>query len=291
MKITHSGRRRPKILDEPLQKVYGEILSEVQKLPKGKYPLGLPLLVQLHLQLTHTSYQATRFICAEQPEDPKRKIEYISAVPPIARSMLDGVFNIIFVSTDPEKKTRHYYRAGWRETAEHYQQYQEQYAALPEWKEWLESLKKLADALAKDEGLSTENPKEVAYWPIPSQMIKEPGLPTPIKDFLIYLDDWFYGAYSQESHLSWPGLAIRGSIFLLDIKSDSDREKASKRRSDLLASAMLLLLMMLSEVSALFSLQHEKELQYIWTILLSYFGEAKEVYEKRYQSLLNPSAA
>ncbi len=275
-----------RVLNGPLQGTYRELLGKIEKLDAEKLANGLPVIIRLHLQLAYMTYEATRYLCADSPEDASRIIQFIAVVPPMARSVLDGLFNTIYLSTDPAEKTRRYYRAAWKETRRDYELYKQRYKASRLWRDWLKSFRRLERLLAKEEGLSKKDYKAVDWWPIPSQMLKDKRLPVDIRHFFLYLTDWYYCAYSSEAHLSWPGLSVRGSIFLMDMRSNSDRQMAMKRKSDLIARAALLLLMTLSEVSVLFQLKLGTQLQYIWTLLLHPYEEAKELYEMRYQGLL-----
>lgn len=45
------------------------------------------------VQLAAFTYQSIRFLCADKPENPARKLEFAVAVPPLARTILDSVFN------------------------------------------------------------------------------------------------------------------------------------------------------------------------------------------------------
>ncbi len=277
------------VLNTPIQQAYAEVLSKVKRLSGHGIPDGLPVVVQLHLQVTYTAYQAIRYLCVDTPTSKERKAEFLSACQPIQRSMLDAVFDIIYLGLDLHDRTRAYYKAGWKESFDYYRKHQQKYGALPEWQGWLEELRLLTEGLAKSEHLTEADHDSIDWWPTPLQMIGDSSLPRDVTDFLSHLRDWFYKSYSQADHLSWPGLAIRGVVFLREPGSQSDQEYISKQKSDQVYRALLLLLMILSEINARFSLGHDVQLQYIWTILLSYFGETKELYELRYQRLLQPS--
>lgn len=278
-----------KVLNEPLQHVYAEILARTKKLSGPGIPPESPIIIRLHLEISYSAYQATRYLYADVPEDPKRKPEFLTVGPPIQRSMLDGLFNIVYLGLDLEKATHDYYRGAWKETLQYYRRHKERYGQKPEWQEWLESLEKLVAELARNEKLSDADYNTVDRWPTPGEMCKR-TLPKETKDFFLHLQEWFYRSYSQEDHLSWPGLASRGVIFLRDLKSESDQEYVKKQKSDQLYRALLILLMTLSEVNARFSLGFSSKLQYIWTILLNYFDETRELYDLRYRTLLGALA-
>ena len=278
-----------KVLNEPLQNVYAEILAGARKLSGPRIPPESPIIIRLHLEICYSAYQATRYLYADVPEDPKRKPQFLVVGPPIQRSMLDGLFNIVYLGLDLKKATREYYRGAWKETLQYYRRHKEKYGHNPEWRDWLESLQQLVAELARSEKLSEADYDTVDRWPTPGEMCKR-ILPKETKTFFLHLQEWFYRSYSQEDHLSWPGLASRGVIFLRDLKSESDREYFEKQKSDQLYRALLVLLMTLSEVNARFSFGFGSQLQYIWTILLNYFDETRELYDLRYRALLSVPA-
>ena len=275
-----------KVLNEPLQKTYTEILARAKKLSGSSMPLGAPVIIRLHLEISYSAYQATRYLYAEMPEDPKRKPEFLTVGPPIQRSMLDGLFNIVYLGLDLEKATHEYYRGVWKETLQYYRRYKKKYGQKPDWQDCLEGLEKLVAELARSEKLNEADYGTVNRWPTPGDMCRR-TLPKGTKDFFLHLQEWFYRSYSQEDHLSWPGLARRGVIFLRDLKSEPDQEYVKKQKSDQLYRALLILLMTLSEVNAQFSFGFHTQLQYIWTILLNYFDETRELYDLRYRALLS----
>ncbi len=163
-------------------------------------------VIQLHLQITHISYEATRYLYADMPEDQKRKTEFIAIGPPIQRSMLDGIFNIVYLLTDLQTKIIKYYKAAYREVSERYDRYEGKYGSLPHWKEWLDRFRKFKERLVAD--IKKLDPSfagdgaEKEKWPIPSVMCSDKSLPKNIQDFFTYLTNWFYRSYSQENHLT-----------------------------------------------------------------------------------------
>ena len=54
----------------------------------------------------------------------------------------------------------------------------------PSWQSWLQSQADMIRQVEHDGGLSAEDierPGKIPYWPIPSQMLKDPGLKTIVR--------------------------------------------------------------------------------------------------------------
>ncbi|MDP3723812.1 MAG: hypothetical protein Q8R91_10015 [Candidatus Omnitrophota bacterium] len=277
-----------KVLNDGIQKASNEVLSRFDGLLKVKFPRDLPTVIELHIKLAHSSYLGILHLCRNSLDAQRRRVELASVASPIARSMLDGLFNVIYLGADPKRTIRDYRRAGWRELVEPHLRNQEKYGSLPEWNDWFAESRKLANSIGETEGLSDEDLKSVRVWPIPSRMAADSKneLPKEIREFLQYLNDWFYRAYSQEAHLTWPGLAQRAFPFVRDLRRESEKERLAKYKSDHIYRAALLLLMTLSEVNTQLSLGTSTQLQYLWVLLSEYFLESKELYQLRYQKLL-----
>ena len=56
--------------------------------------------------------------------------------------------------------------------------------------------------------------------------------------------------------------------------------------SDAVYKSILYLLIIISEIEALTDLGIKQDIKYIWTIVGSYFEEAKEIYDNRFSELL-----
>ena len=78
-------------------------------------------------------------------------------------------------------------------------------------------------------------------------------------DTVTPVDDRFYRDLSQDSHLSWPGLARRAAFLLLDHPSKYDYEKLYQQKSDAMMDAVVMLLAMLSEIHASYA-SYKREL-------------------------------
>ena len=127
--------------------------------------------------------------------------------------------------------------------------------------------------------------KRITYWPIPSQMKAQ----AKDREFLDYLDDWFYKTLSQDAHLSFPGLAHRGAALLVK-PGDERTAQLEKRRSQAVFTTITVVLALASEMEHLLKFGLSERLAYVWGVLIKYWEEADDLYKMRYAQFLVKSA-
>jgi hypothetical protein len=254
---------------------------------------GQPLFTLL-ARLAQTTFDSVAYLCAEKPEDPARRIAFASSPPPLLRALLDEIFTVVFLSQDLPARIGWYYRSGWGEMLANYERYRAQYAGTPEWDEWLAHWRAWLDE-TRDSGYVTAAeagaPDTIPIWPTPSQMLrKQSQIGAEARDCRDYLYASFYREFSQEDHLSLPGLMSRGSTFLRGQDDPLKEGEWRKKRSDAVSSAVVLLLAFLSESIIKFGWPDLRErAEYFWRILVDYSPIAAEVYGTRYRARLSPS--
>jgi len=279
------------VIREPLEKLTTATILNVERaLPPeiAKVP-GAPVVFLLLAKLAETMFSTIRYFCAEKPEDPVRRISFASSTPPLLRSMLDELCTVVFIGEDIPARVQWYYKSGWRELREEYERYVQRYAGKPGWDAWLARYAKFLDAVQADWGITAQeaaNLKTIPWWPTPTQMVKSKTLGGEAQTFLEYMRDWFYREFSQEDHLSLPGLIRRGSTFLLPPDESKTENTWKKMRSDWVTYALVLLLAFLTEIILLCSFDLRDRCAYLWGILKEYSPMAAEVYEARYEGKL-----
>jgi len=142
-------------------------------------------------------------------------------------------------------------------------------------------------------GISTQEtaqPSAMVRWPNAGAMVTyglSPTAPTPpTRDFMKYLNDWFYADLSQQAHLGGTGLMKRASALIRD-RRDPEREKAlTKNKYSWLGQSFTLILAISSEMEAYFHFGLRERINYVWSVTSSAIAVAKEMHEKRYAELL-----
>ena len=197
-------------------------------------------------------------------------------------------FKVVFIGEDLAERPAWFLRAGWRELHEKAARMRTQYGTLPSWTEYLREFEEMVEAERQRWGISADQaakPRQVTYWPTPAKMIAA-ATETETKDYLRYLNDWFYRELSQDSHLSWPGLWRRGGYFLFDRPTDTQRAILKKARSDALSTAVILLVALLSEIEVLLRFGLATRLRYMWGLASPITDDAREIFELRYDDRL-----
>src|SRR5260370_22610551 len=57
---------------------------------------GGQALFLLTLRTAEATYRSLRFLCADKPPDPNRRLEFSISVPPLNRTILDNLFTVLF---------------------------------------------------------------------------------------------------------------------------------------------------------------------------------------------------
>jgi hypothetical protein len=169
------------------------------------------------------------------------------------------------------------------------QRYVRTYGTDPRWTEWLNERQKFLDTTAARFGLTPSevaDPTSIKYWPIPSGMRRHKYTSAARVDLMNYLNDWYYGDLSSESHLSLSGLVMRSMALDPDQDPEERAWRLNKQRSDNTLKATVLALAFASEIEIECRFGLAQRLKYVWTVLAGYFDLAKELYDPWYSKRL-----
>jgi len=283
------------VLLNPLDSLLAALENKVEREWPARFRgvLGARELVLVTLKTANVTYRSIRFLCAEKPPDPTRKLEYCISVSPLNRTILDNLFTLIFVFEDLPGRARWYFRSDWRESRLELERYQAEFGSDPAWQDWLGRLKvysKEGERLFQISPAEIANPKMILRWPNPGRMVNYGVSPkpasTPARPFLKYLHDWFYADMSQQAHLGGGGLAKRAGA-LLQPRNDPDRETSLvKVRRNLVGQTVALMMALATEIEIYFKFGLDERLRYLWGLACPLMAIAKELYDKRYAKVL-----
>lgn len=235
--------------------------------------------------VAQNTYLTMRYFCADSPPDPARKRSFALSVPPLARTILDGLFTVTFLCEDLPERSSWYEKAGWREMKEYYDRATQRYGGDQAWQQHLVEYSELLDMARQWWQITAEevaDAKKIKYWPTPSQTImlaSDDGA----RSFLAYMNDWFYRELSQDSHVSWPGLSRRAAYLLIDRPTDVDRENLAKQKSDSLLTAIIILAALLSEIECALHFGFGERLKYVWSVINTLSSASREIFDMRYR--------
>lgn len=254
----------------------------------------LPVILRSLLLVSHNTHRSMRYLVADTPEDHARRPEFAASLPPLIRTLVDALCSLVYLLEDPPARSLMFSRGGWREMKESFARYEDKFGEAEEWQSWFASYRDLLELEMRDLGISEEEnqkPSKVRYWPIPSQMTRDTELKPANREFLTHLDAWFYRLLSSASHQSGPGLAARAAGLLEGPDGEAERLRhLAGLKSNGMFTATTLLLAIVSEVLAVESFGLTERARFIWGVLIEYWEEARELYDTRYQRLLDEAA-
>lgn len=278
-----------RLIAEPLDQLLTAFENTTEReLPeKWHGMLGAGLLVQGSVRVAATTYQLTRFICKDRNRyrDPWQNPEFVTAVPPLTRSILDILFALVFLFDDVAVKSELFIMGGWREMCEESERMQREYDSNPKWVKYLNERAVSMENMRSARDLPRcGDTRRLNYWPTPSQMRNDASLSGDRKHFLDYLNDWYYRELSSADHLSFPGLIVRGTP-LMKRGTDESVAKLNLLRSYWLEMTVILIMAILSEIQMEAAFSFSDRLKYIWRILID-SDNPREIYDLRYKDTL-----
>lgn len=164
------------VIQEPLDLLLAALENKIER----EWPAGLGSiqgareLFLLTLRTANVTYRSIRFLCADKPPDPLRRLECCLSVPPLNRTILDNVFTLMFILEDLSARCQWYFKADWRETRLELDRYRAEYGSLADWKEWLARVGGYCDSGIELLGLSPAEiaqPSTIPRWPNPGLMV------------------------------------------------------------------------------------------------------------------------
>jgi hypothetical protein len=299
--------------EEPFRVDYEPISVPLEELPKAicnRIRLERRTLLDAHhrslgptlrvmVELSAATWNSIAYLCSDRKDDARRP-EYCTSAPPLARTLLDTLFVVVFLFDRPAGNMRWYVASGWRDALDRHLRLVARRGDDPAWADWLSGHERFVDVAASEAALSEAtrgDPESVIWFPHPGGMLSANPKRAPVwrsqerRDFLCFMNDWFYGRLSGASHLSYLGLAERGGLFVGDVASHEEDEHELRRKQELQRShnvftSLTLLLALLSEVTGELKLEHEAaRLDFIWRYL-DQWPEVKELHDVRYQKWL-----
>lgn len=270
-------------VDRDLRRCGGNV-SQVDLLENHAY------LLNLFVRFAMNSYKTVLYFGGDTPEDPRRKLNYVIAIPAINRQLLDLLFTMVYLLDDLKPRIREYMRSGWREIYEERHDLRTSFGSDPAYRKHITNLgsllKDLGNGLRLTEAEKKE-PRTFRYWPHPDTIA---DLPSKSRPFLKHLNKWFYHDTSGHSHLTFGGL-LKVSMFLISENLDEiDRTLVENRflqqfRGQQMSRTMMITLAIATEADAYCKLRNQEAIKYIWPIISETFVEARELWDLRYREL------
>lgn len=280
------------------------VLLSVSNKTEREWPttVGAPqshLIVLGHFRISITAYETLRYFSAELPRnDAARKPEFVVSAPPLIRSILDALANILFLFEDIGPRSVEFARRAWKEDNERGQRYRKRYGNDASWAEFFAHLDRRDAEVRSALQISDEDAQALRRWPTLGAMIsKNVKEKDRLRDdarraYLVFLNDWFYKDFSSDTHLSPPGFYRRAELVLRESRLWNEQERLAQGilRTKALVAAIGLLLAMSAELEHELGFGMGERIVRIWSRLNYYSPDLRELYEERARDLLAPVA-
>ncbi|HTW23553.1 MAG TPA: hypothetical protein VMD78_08135 [Candidatus Baltobacteraceae bacterium] len=284
-----------RIVQAPMVGLFRNIDGDLSRRLKGamtgrdKSDERITSLFLIMLRVTKNSYGAIRLLSATPSDSPKHEPEYVLAVAPIERQLLDLLFTIIDLKEDFPARAEAYELSGYRQAREIYDRHHRKYRNDPSWQS---RFKELGETIANMETYLSitpaqkATPKSIERWLGPYKLAQRA---TKHKTIMEYLDSWFYGEVSSQAHLNAGGLTSVAGFLITDFAPEEHKHLVERYLSRYtfrhFTRSLIAVLAILHEINDSFKLDYDETLARVWTLLGGHCDEAKEVYELRYKNL------
>lgn len=241
------------------------------------------------LRFAWNSSGAVKYISADTPPDPARRVNYAIVLPAINRQLLDLLFSLVYMLDNLNTRSLDYQKAGWRDFVEERDSLRAQFSGCDDWTDFLAAMDSQIDTMVDRFKLTTEeqqNPNLVNYWRTPFKLAKRPG---PCQHFLQFLDKQIYKDISAQAHLTFAGLLKVSGFLVADLLGDQAPEATGIQamesfRFQQLSRTTIIYLAVATEMDTYLKLGNQGPIDYLWVILSEFVDEAREMYEIRYQN-------
>jgi hypothetical protein len=219
------------------------------------------------------SFKTLRYFCAEVPPDSRRWPEFVTSAGPVERSIVDAFANIIYLFQDNlDERAREFGRRGWVEDRRRANELAERYASNPAWRPYLDTLQAELARIQRELGISNADVATLRRWPRLSDMISQNAkhrdriADQRRREFLEYIEDLMYREFSQDTHLSGPGLYRRADLLLTESRfwNEQQRELCGRRRTDAIMGSIALMLAIASELEFSLRLEMAPRILAVW---------------------------
>ncbi len=231
--------------------------------------------------------------------DERRKKEanwtvYSAAALPLVRCMIDSLYNITAILTEPGTKGREFRASGYKQILEGLDADEKQYGGQSKWDEYIARHRRGINFDMRANNVDQAEVQAARRWPtLGKYLLAKKGVSlTPHQEFLKNLTYGLWREYSSMAHVTFNGLLPTAAFFTTSDIPHEDRKKfddVSERMMSMhITRVAAILLCTLTEIQAHFRFgdaRISERLHEIWNALIPAF-EVKELYDSRYEKLM-----
>lgn len=250
------------------------------------------LILRMFALLNENTYRTILYLCSDNTEDRQGKFEFSLSTPALARTILDTIFNTVFIFQDLKLRSKMFRKAAFFKVQHLVEKWEGKYSHDPEWKDDLKGMREYVLRMKNECQITSEDEKEPGKvtFPYPGQMLKhkEDHKKFPLskkrREFLGVLDELFYKSFSEDSHMTYISLMKRGNFFILS-PGRTRTEKLNVARQEYLQKSIVFLVTFFSELELELRFGLVQDLRYLWTFLLQ-DHDVKKLFSSRYEAKL-----
>jgi len=217
-----------------------------------------------------------------------------AAALPLVRCMIDCLYNITTILTNPGIKGRQFRESGYKQILDGLDADENRYGGDPKWDEYIASRRKFTSFDMRINNVTVVEAQTAKLWPTLSAYIrpKKNTRPTTHQDFLRALTFGFWQEYSAMAHATFQGLVPTAAFYTPSDIPHEERvqfhDVSEKMISMHIFRVAAILLCTLTEIQAHFRFEGARineRLHEVWDALIPAL-EVKELYDLRYAKLM-----
>jgi hypothetical protein len=248
------------------------------------------------LRHAHHTYDLFFFLNADyrRQKDTDWRPAYSAASLPLIRCMIDSLYNITVILTNPGPKAYAFRASGYKKVLEALDADEKRYGGSPKWDEWIDRQRRFIGSLILGDGFTESEVRSAKTWKtLSAYLMVKKGVPlTPHQEFLKKLTYGFWQEYSGMAHATFEGLLPTAMFYTSKDIPHEFRPQVEVGLETMISIHIprlsAVLLCMLTEVQAYFRFDGARinqRLHEIWNVLLV-APEVKELYDERYAQLM-----
>jgi hypothetical protein len=283
---------------KPLRDLADTVAFKVERegtkqIPVPHYVVGDIFVLMRQTMYTH---DLLYFINADErrKKDPDYRVAYSGVSLPLIRCMIDCLYNITVILTNPGLMGYKFRASGYRKMLESLDADEQRYGGDPRWDEWIAKMRAFTAVQVKNDGLSDAEVLQAQTWKtLSAYLMVKKGVPlTPHQEFLKKLTYGFWREYSGMAHGTFEGLLVTAAFYVSKEISHDLRPTVDTMLDNSISIHLprmsAILLCMVTEIQAYFRFDGARineRIYQVWDALMQ-VPEVKELYDERYAQLM-----
>src|SRR5262245_51002445 len=190
-----------KVILDPLDSLVETFLNKIER----EWPRHVqahpdsPLYLRGFVAIAKNLFRTMRYFCADKDRDKEleRRLEFTKSAPPLARVVLEILYNTTFMLEDLPGRTTWFEKAAWSSMREELEHREREFGNDPDWADHLKRFQNQVERGVSQFNITPEEQKDpglIPYWPTPGKMANSAS--PELASYFRYLDAWFYGNLS-----------------------------------------------------------------------------------------------